>query len=321
MHNLHDLVEKAHNAALQNQIDPLRHDLLQQLHAHTGRDTLIIAGDSNASDHATLDDRELPGLMIALDGLKGKELDLILHSQGGLIKTAEEIVRHLRSRYSHVRAIIPQNAMSAATMIACSANVIVMGEQSALGPTDPQLPGGISTLDVIMEFEQGKQDAMNSQGAQYLWGLRIQSWPPGLLERCFQAMTLSRELVLTWLSTYMFSEMRQKDPVAANSKAAEIADWLANSSSEHRTHGRPLGIEVLRAKGMNVEELGKDPKMENLVRAVLLTTLATFQLTSCSKLVENHLGKGIYTLPKSEPILRQNQSVGGQQPAPPTQTP
>ena len=50
-------------------------------------------------------------------GLEGDGLDLILHSPGGSPEAAEAIVSYLRSRFSHIRVIVPQLAMSAATMI------------------------------------------------------------------------------------------------------------------------------------------------------------------------------------------------------------
>ena len=75
----------------------------------------------------------------SLHGLTGKELDLILHSPGGSLEAAEQIVTYLRSKYDNIRAIVPQNAMSAATMIACACDEIMMGKHSALGPIDPQI--------------------------------------------------------------------------------------------------------------------------------------------------------------------------------------
>ena len=72
-------------------------------------------------------------------GLHDKNLDLILHSPGGSPEAAEGIVSYLRSRFQNIRVIVPELAMSAATMISCAANEIVMGKHSFLGPIDPQL--------------------------------------------------------------------------------------------------------------------------------------------------------------------------------------
>jgi ClpP class serine protease len=58
--------------------------------------------------------------MAALHGAKNSNLDIIIHSPGGSLEAAEQIVNYLRAKQGHIRAIIPQNAMSAATMIACA---------------------------------------------------------------------------------------------------------------------------------------------------------------------------------------------------------
>jgi ClpP class serine protease len=50
--------------------------------------------------------------------LKGKDLDLIVHSPGGSPEATEAIVTYLRSKFNDIRVIVPQAAMSAATMLA-----------------------------------------------------------------------------------------------------------------------------------------------------------------------------------------------------------
>ena len=67
-------------------------------------------------------------------GIASENLDLILHSPGGFPEAAEGIVTYLRSRFQNIRVIVPQLAMSAATMIACAADEVVMGKHSFLGP-------------------------------------------------------------------------------------------------------------------------------------------------------------------------------------------
>lgn len=93
----------------------------------------------------SITNEDLSGLMEVVHGLTGPNLDLILHSPGGSPAAAEALVKYIRSKFDHVRVIVPQMAMSAATMISCSANSIVMGKHSFLGPIDPQflLPTGV----------------------------------------------------------------------------------------------------------------------------------------------------------------------------------
>ncbi|WP_337461520.1 hypothetical protein [Jutongia sp.] len=67
-----------------------------------------------------------------------KGLDLVLHTPGDSPAAAEAIVNYLRAKFGNdIRVIVPQLAMSAGTMIACSAKQIIMGKQSSLGPIDP----------------------------------------------------------------------------------------------------------------------------------------------------------------------------------------
>lgn len=106
-------------------------------------------------------DEDLQGLMEVIHGLRGPNLDIILHSPGGSPEAAEAFVRYLRSKFSHIRVIVPQLAMSAATMIACAADVIVLGKHSFLGPIDPQIilntPLGVRSVPaqaITKQFER-----------------------------------------------------------------------------------------------------------------------------------------------------------------------
>src|SRR5437870_9673496 len=85
-------------------------------------------------------DEDMEGFMEALTPLPASDgLDLVLHSPGGSAEATEALVSYLRSKFSDIRVIVPQAAMSAATMLACAANLVVMGKHSSLGPIDPQM--------------------------------------------------------------------------------------------------------------------------------------------------------------------------------------
>jgi ClpP class serine protease len=125
--------------------DTIRRRYLLALNEHTKRNTILYAsrftqkGVDVPADLVGIVDEDMQGLMETVHGLRGKSLDLILHSPGGSLDAAEAIVIYLRERFRDVRVIVPHLAQSAAAMIACSANLIVMGQHSFLGPTDPQL--------------------------------------------------------------------------------------------------------------------------------------------------------------------------------------
>ena len=66
-------------------------------------------------------------------------IDLILHTPGGLVLASEQIALALRAHEAQVTVFIPHYAMSGGTMVALSANEIVMDPNAVLGPADPQL--------------------------------------------------------------------------------------------------------------------------------------------------------------------------------------
>lgn len=68
-------------------------------------------------------------------------IDVIVDSFGGDADAAYHIAKLLDSHFTgQIRYIIPRFAKSAATLLICGGNKIVMGETSELGPLDPQIP-------------------------------------------------------------------------------------------------------------------------------------------------------------------------------------
>lgn len=277
--------------------DEVRHSYLKKLKDSCDckdRDTIIYASDflgqkaGVPSSLTSINLNDIQSLMPVLHGLKGRKLDLILHSPGGSIEAADQIVQYLRRKYEHIRVIVPQNAMSAATMIACAADEIILGKHSALGPTDPWLKG-LSAHSILSEFETAKKEMANDRSCIPLWVSRIARWPAGLLAACENALELSEERVAEWLEDYMFSGKADK-----GSLSKEIAKWLADAKI-HKTHGRPLGIDVLQDKGLKVSPLEADQTFQENILSLFHATIVTFETTNCVKLLENHEGKGVYT--------------------------
>ncbi|MBN1547425.1 MAG: hypothetical protein JW902_12270 [Syntrophaceae bacterium] len=282
--------------------DDVRRRYLKELADHTKRDTVIYASafaDPKSPQIPgimfSITPEDIQGFMSALHGLKGDSLDLILHSPGGSMEVADQIVQYLRAKYKHIRAIIPQNAMSAATMIACACDSIIMGKHSALGPIDPQVtfPTATGTFTspaqaILDEFEQAKQEIKTDQTTIPLWASRIQAYPHGFLQLCQTTLVLAREKVAEWLAMYMFAGDGEASTLSKN-----IADWLGNAK-EHKTHGRPISIMQARDKGLKVESLEDDQDLQEKVMSVFHATMVTFLVTDCVKLVENQNGRGIY---------------------------
>ena len=69
------------------------------------------------------------------------QIDLILHTPGGLVLAAEQIASALKRHKGKVTVFIPHYAMSGGSLIAMAADEIIMDPNAVLGPVDPQLGG------------------------------------------------------------------------------------------------------------------------------------------------------------------------------------
>lgn len=79
-------------------------------------------------------------------------IDLILHTPGGLVLASEQIARALCNHPAKVTVFIPHYAMSGGTLIALSADEIVMDPHAVLGPVDPQL-GDLPAASILRAVE------------------------------------------------------------------------------------------------------------------------------------------------------------------------
>lgn len=277
--------------------DRVRRNYLVRLAQHTGRNTILYAtkwtqpGVADAS-LVSITPEDVQGLMEVVHGLDGNSgLDLVLHSPGGSPDAAESIVHYLRSKFRSIRVIVPQAAMSAATMIACSADEIVMGKHSALGPIDPQFivstPQGTMALPaqaILDQFELAKEDCRDPAllGA---WAPILPLYGPSLLVQCYNALELAEELASEWLATWMFAG----DPKRKR-KAKEIARRLADHT-RYKSHGRPIHRDAARQIGLKIYDLENDQMLQDLVLSVFHATTHAFGSTNAAKIIENQSGR------------------------------
>lgn len=292
-------------------LDGVRRKYLLKLNQHTKRNTIIYATNWTQSvpnadpESLSISDEDLQGFMETVHGLEGDELDLILHSPGGSPEAAEAIVLYLRKKFKEIRVIIPQAAMSAATMIACASDKIVMGKQSYLGPIDPQIfiqtKFGVRMMpaqDIVDEFKDAEEISKNEPEKLGAWMPILDQYNPGLLKHCKRARQLSETLVENWLSAWMLKDKKTEK---------EIAD-IAKDLAEHdlfQSHSRHMDRDTARDMfNLNVEDLEGDQIFQDLVLSVYHATTITFQ-AGVLKIIENHLGKAfVKSLPtqnKSNP--------------------
>jgi ClpP class serine protease len=124
--------------------DIVRRKYLAKLHAHTGRNVIAYYSGFLSKprvEGTEINDDDKNGFMLCVHKLeRNKGLDLLLHTPGGDGAATESLIFYLREMFgSDIRAVVPQIAMSAGTIIACSCKSILMGKHSNVGPVDPQM--------------------------------------------------------------------------------------------------------------------------------------------------------------------------------------
>ena len=276
---LAELQETAHDNGIPN-CDAVRRKYLLGLHEHTNRAVVLyVAGwlQKNEAPAAavSINDEDVHGLMEVTSGIRAKEVDLILHSPGGSPEAAEAIVSYLRSRFDHIRIIVPHLAMSAATMISCAADEIVMGKHSFVGPTDPQMllatqlgVRSVPAQAVLDQFDQAQKDCGDPK-KYAAWVPMLSQYGPDLIEQAHTALALSRSLVRTWLSNYMF-----KGQPDAEGQANLVSDWLADHR-HFKSHSRHLTRDDLRKKALTIVSLEDDPVLQDQVLSVFHAAMHT----------------------------------------------
>jgi ClpP class serine protease len=98
----------------------------------------------------------------------------------------------------NIRAIIPQMALSAGTMIACACKEIIMGKHSSLGPIDPQLRG-LPAHGVVEEFLRAHTEIKSDPSKAAVWQPIIAKYNPTLIGECEKSIDWSNEMVKEWL--------------------------------------------------------------------------------------------------------------------------
>ncbi len=275
--------------------DAVRRKYMAATYKKTGRNTLLYATkwtQAGAIDPELLmiTDEYVQGLMEVIHGLKGPNLDLIVHSPGGSPEATEAIVSYLRTKFSDIRVIIPQLAMSAATMLACASNRIVMGKHSFIGPIDPQFilhtQVGVQAIPaqaILDQFELAKSECENPKKLGS-WLPILSQYGPALLIQCENALELSQQLVSEWLESYMFADTENADIISS-----EIAGKLADHK-EFKSHGRHINRDKAKKMGLIIEDLEEDQEFQDYILSVFHATTHTFNGTNAVKIIENHNG-------------------------------
>ena len=258
-------------------------EYLQQLSGITGRNTILYFSafmHKPLNPEGEINDKDINAFMENVHKLdKKKGLDLILHSPGGNLAATEQIIYYLNSYFdSDIRAIVPQMAMSAASLISVSCKSIIMGRQSCIGPFDPIL-NGVQCQAVLREFEKAVSDVESHPASLGLWQTIISQLNPTFITLCDQANKLSEELTERILSNK-----------GLDAEAQKVIKKVFGTNEHSKTHSRHIDRTKCTEAGLKIIDLERDQTIQDLVLGLHHCCMILGEQSNIVKIVENNIG-------------------------------
>lgn len=157
----------------------------------------------------------------------GQTVALILHTPGGMVLAASQIAMALKRHNGKKIVIVPHYAMSGGTLIALSADQIIMDPDAVLGPLDPQIqtPKGVFPAPSLIKLAKLKGEKASDDTLIYA-------------DVAEKALSEIQEFVVMLLKDKMEPD-----------KAKEVAKKLTEGIY---THDYPITVEEARSLGLNV---------------------------------------------------------------------
>ena len=221
----------------------LRQKLIRHIESQT--DTRLIcyvSGDECAIDHHDV----MPFVDLLHNLAPGTAVDLLLHTSGGSIDSAEKLVKMVRSRTqtASFRVIVPNFAKSAGTLIVLGADSVLMSEMSELGPIDPQvfLSNGWQSAQDYLDAYQTHAQTLNKEPDNVAAQLMINNLNPATLKMCEKAKDRARKSAESLLIQGMFREKGNYTNTAR--ELLDTTRWQSHSQMISWEDARDLGLVV-----------------------------------------------------------------------------
>lgn len=194
-------------------------------------------------------------------------LDLLVHSPGGMPDAAGDVIRVCRTYFKSFRVVIPNMAMSAATVLAMGSDEILMSETSKLGPIDPQMVfqtkegafmrAAKSFIDAFSSLVN-EANALAGTGrpvAAHLHLLTKQD--PSWIVECIRARNATTALAERVLKNGM---LRDKD---VSEIKTVVASFFARGDAE--SHGSRISANEAKEMGLPIQVVDNKTPLWNLV--------------------------------------------------------
>ena len=196
---------------------------------------------------------------------------MILDTPGGYVEVTERIADTLRHFHKTVDFLIPNEAMSAGTVLALSGDAIWMDYFSRLGPIDPQVERDgrmIPGLSYLRQYEDLIEASRNGRLTEAELTL-LSKLDLAELHQIDLAAELSVSLIQEWLSRYKFKDWKKNGKPVNEAEKAKRAEEIAEALNDHeewRTHARGIRMDVLEESiGLKIDDFDKIAGLKPLV--------------------------------------------------------
>jgi hypothetical protein len=177
-------------------------------------------------------------------------LHLMLWSPGGDGETAIRLARAAQSRCKELTVIIPDQAKSAATLLAMAAHNILMGPASDLGPVDPQFQMAdgslVSAKHIIAAVDEAAANIQQAPATFPLYASLLSDVNALKVQEARSAIARTDQIV---------TEVLRSNPNRSNEQVEEMAQKVSEQlvAGVH-SHGAFFGLHDAVSLGLPIQE-------------------------------------------------------------------
>ncbi len=176
------------------------------------------------------------------------DLHLLLHSPGGDGETAVRLVRSAQPRCRELTVVVPDQAKSAATLLAAGAHHILMGPTSDLGPVDPQLQltqgSLVSAKDIIAAVDDAAKKVQEAPETYPLYASLLSDVTALMVQQARSAIERTGDLL---------EEALRANPDRTDKEVATLTEQLKGPLIDRpRSHAATFGAADAARAGLPV---------------------------------------------------------------------
>ncbi|HEY5378269.1 MAG TPA: hypothetical protein VIJ78_01880 [Pseudolabrys sp.] len=284
------------SAAVAPFVPPTRTSMFEAIHSarYERQQTIKVLDDETgrhlisyvAGRHTHINRDDVVFFADLLERLPGRsQIDLLLHTPGGDMDTAEKMVSMVRAKSGDAtfRVIVPDFAKSAGTLIAIGADIALMSDTSELGPIDPQITvvdkdghRRSHAVQALLDAYESYSKALKENPADVAAQVMLNKLDPGTLKLCEAAMGRARQLAEKHLNRGMLQSWKGPHSYTA------VADDLLNTKKWY-LHSQVIGPNDAKTIGLRIETADL-----NWARYWKLYCRQRLAITDGQKLFESH---------------------------------